>query len=86
MKVFYQVRVTQEVSFLDHDEDGEESVESSGHMEAYIAGTFKAEHNAKLFKDALEKKIAEGAGYIVNHFTPRVSVIKVSQTEEVLER
>jgi hypothetical protein len=86
MKEFYQVQVTQEVPFMDYDEDGEESMESSGHTESYIAGTFRAEHNARLFKEALERKIAEGAGYIVNHFTPRVSVIRVSRTEEVLER
>lgn len=86
MKVFYQVRVTQEVPLMDYDEDGEESMESSGHTESYIAGTFRAEHNARLFKEALERKIAEGAGYIVNHFTPRVLVIRVSRTEEVLEK
>lgn len=87
MKEFYQVRVTQEVPFIDYDEDGEEIMESgSGHKEVYTAGTFTAEHNARLFAEALESKIAEGTGYVVNHFTPRVSVIKVSRTEEVLER
>lgn len=86
MKEFYQVRVTQEVPFIDYDENGEETQESSGHKEVYVAGTFQTEPNARLFAEALENKIAEGTGYVVNHFTPRVSVIKVSRTEEVLER
>ena len=86
MKEFYQVQVTQEVPFMDYDEDGEESMESSGHTETYIAGTFRAEHNARLFKEALERKIAEGSGYVTNCFTPKVSVIKISQTEELVDR
>lgn len=86
MKEFYQVRVSQEVPFMDYDEDGEEITESSGHKEVYTAGTFRTEQNARLFAEALESKIAEGTGYVVNHFTPRVSVIKVNRTEEVLEK
>lgn len=86
MKEFYQVLVTQEVPFLDYDEDGEEIMESSGHREVYVAGKFQAEQNARLFKEALEGKIAEGTGYIVNHFTPRVSVVRVRRTEEILDR
>ena len=86
MKEFYQVRVVQEVPFANYDEDGEEITESSGHKEVYVAGTFRTEQNARLFMEALESKIAEGTGYVVNHFTPRVSVIKVNRTEEVLEK
>ena len=86
MKEFYQVLVSQEVPFLDYDEDGEEIMESSGHTEVYVAGTFRAEQNARLFKEALEEKIADGTGYMVNHFTPRVSVVRVKRTEEILER
>ena len=86
MKEFYQVLVSQEVPFWDYDEDGEEIMESSGHTEVYVAGTFRAEQNARLFKEALEEKIADGTGYMVNHFTPRVSVVRVKRTEEILER
>lgn len=85
-RTFFQVRVTQEVPFLDYDEDGEENQESSGHKEEYVAGTFSAEHNARLFKEALETKIAEGSGYITNCFTPQVSVIRISRTEALLDK
>lgn len=58
-RTLYQVRVTQEIPFCDYDEDGEETKVSSGRIEEYVAGRFSAEHNAKLFAEALENKIAE---------------------------
>ena len=61
-RTLYQVRVTQEIPFCDYDEDGEETQVSSGRIEEYVAGRFSAEHNAKLFAEALENKIAEGSG------------------------
>lgn len=85
--ILYKVKVTQEIPLVDFDEDGEEiTTGSSGQIETYIAGTFKAEPNARLFAEALENKIAEGTGYVISHFTPRVQIIKVSRTEEVLEK
>lgn len=63
-RTLYQVRVTQEIPFCDYDEDGEETQVSSGRIEEYVAGRFSAEHNAKLFAEALENKITEGSGYV----------------------
>lgn len=84
-RTLYQVRVTQEIPFCDYDEDGEETQVSSGRIEEYVAGRFSAEHNTKLFAEALENKIAEGSGYITNCFTPKVSIIKIIQTEELVD-
>lgn len=84
-RTLYQVRVTQEIPFCDYDEDGEETQVSSGRIEEYVAGRFSAEHNAKLFAEALENKIAEGSGYVTNCFTPKVSIIKIIQTEELVD-
>lgn len=78
-RTLYQVRVTQEIPFCDYDEDGEETRVSSGRIEEYVAGRFSAEHNAKLFAEALENKIAEESGYVTNCFTPKVSIIKITQ-------
>ena len=50
-----------------------------------VAGRFSAEHNAKLFAEALENKITEGSGYVTNCFTPKVSIIKIIQTEELVD-
>lgn len=58
-RTLYQVRVTQEIPFCDYDEDGEETKVSSGRIEEYVAGRFSAEHNAKLFAEALENKELE---------------------------
>ena len=58
---------------------------SSGRIEEYVAGRFSAEHNAKLFAEALENKIAEESGYVTNCFTPKVSIIKITQTEELVD-
>lgn len=74
-RTLYQVRVTQEIPFCDYDEDGEETKVSSGRIEEYVAGRFSAEHNAKLFAEALENKIAEESGYVTNCFTPKVSIM-----------
>ena len=84
-RTLYQVRVTQEIPFCDYDEDGEETQVSSGRIEEYVAGRFSAEHNAKLFAEALENKITEGSGYVTNCFTPKVSIIKIIQTEELVD-
>ena len=59
-RTLYQVRVTQEIPFCDYDEDGEETQVSSGRIEEYVAGRFSAEHNAKLFAEALEKQDCRG--------------------------
>jgi len=83
---FYKVKVTQEIPFISYDLDGEEERETTGRIEEYTAGTFSAEHNAKLFAEALEQKIAEGSGFIANCFTPKVSVIKVKRTEEIVQQ
>lgn len=84
-RTLYQVRVTQEIPFCDYDEDGEETKVSSGRIEEYVAGRFSAEHNAKLFAEALKNKIAEGSDYVTNCFTPKVSIIKIIQTEELVD-
>jgi len=85
-RIFYQVRVIQEVPFWDYDMDEEEAQVSTGYKEEYVAGTFSAEHNAKLFAKALEERIAEKNGYVTNCFTPRVSIIRIRQTEELLDK
>lgn len=84
-RTLYQVRVTQEIPFCDYDENGEETKVSSGRIEEYVAGRFSAEHNAKLFAEALENKITEESGYVTNCFTPKVSIIKIIQTEELVD-
>ena len=37
------------------------------------------------FAEALENKIAEESGYVTNCFTPKVSIIKIIQTEELVD-
>lgn len=71
-KIFYQVKVIQEM-FWDKSK------------REYVAGTFSAEDCAKTFKKALEREIAEGCGYATNYLTPRVSIVRIRRTEEVLE-
>ena len=85
-RTFYQVRVVQEIPFRDYDEDGEEIRESSGYIEEYVAGKFLAEYNAKLFAEALENKIVKGSGYVTSCFMPKISIIKIIQTEELVAR
>lgn len=82
-RTLYQVRVTQEIPFCDYDEDGEETQVSSGRIEEYVAGRFSAEHNAKLFAEALENEIAEGSGYVTNCFTPKVSIDGKKSMQEI---
>ena len=65
-RIFYQVRVTQEIPLRDYDEDGEEIQVSTGRIEEYVAGRFSAECNAKLFKEALETRIAMENEYAAN--------------------
>lgn len=83
----YEVRTIQEIPYADFDDDGEMLCGSStGRTEVYIAGSFTALYLAKMFASELEAKIAEGTGYTVNCFTPRVKIVKVNETETEVER
>jgi hypothetical protein len=84
-KVFYKVKVIQEIPYVSYD-DMEEELEPTGQTEEYIAGTFATKRDAELFKDALETKIAEECGYALNCYTPRVMLIRVTRTEEIIEQ
>lgn len=77
--VCYQVRVTQEIPYWSGDDDFDLCA-SSGRVEEYVAGTFPSEHLARVFAEAMEQKIAEGSGYVVSAFTPKVTVLMVSRS------
>lgn len=83
----YEVRTIQEIPYADFDDNGEMVCRSStGRTEIYTAGRFTVLHLAKMFASELEAKIAEGTGYTVNCFTPRVKIVKVDETEMEVER
>lgn len=73
----YEVKVTQEIPYWNGDDD--EIMESTGKVKEYVAGTFRAEHLAKLFVEALEQQIADKSGYVSNAFTPEVSIWEVTE-------
>lgn len=81
MKEYYQVKTIQEIPYASWDDDFEDftTTESTGKVEEQIAGTFPALHLAQIFAKALEQEIAEGTGFVVNCFTPRVSILKVEK-------
>lgn len=70
----YEVKVQQLIAFYDEAEDI--ALEFTGEELCYIAGSFDSEKMALLFKEALESKIAEEQGYVVNAFSPRCSIWK----------
>lgn len=77
--VYYQVKVTQEIPYWSGDDEFD-LCESSGRVEEYVAGSFPSEHLARVFAEALGQKIAEGSGYVVSAFTPKVTVLMVSRS------
>lgn len=72
MKEYYQVKTIQEIPYASWDDEfgNFTATESTGKVEEQIAGTFPALHLAQIFAKALEQEIAEGAGFVVNCFTP----------------
>ena len=74
----YEVRVRQEIPYWNGDDD-DEIMETTGKVEEYVAGTFKAEHMARIFKDALEMKIAEEQNFVSTAFTPDVTIWEVTK-------
>ena len=81
MKEYYQVKTIQEIPYASWDDDFGDftATESTGKVEEQIAGTFPSLHLAQTFAKALEQEIAEGAGFVVNCFTPKVSIMKVEK-------
>lgn len=81
MKEYYQVKTVQEIPYAEWDDDFGDfaATETTGRVEEQIAGTFPALHLAQTFANALEQKIAEGAGFITNRFTPKVVILKVEK-------
>lgn len=81
MKEYYQVKTIQEILYASWDDDFGDftATESTGKVEEQIAGTFPALHLAQIFAKALEQEIAEGSGFIVNCFTPKVVILKVEK-------
>jgi len=81
MKEYYQVKTIQEIPYASWDDDFGDftAAESTGKVEEQIAGTFPALHLAQIFAKALEQEIAEGSGFIVNCFTPKVVILKVEK-------
>ena len=78
MKEYYQVKTIQEIPYASWDDDFGDftATESTGKVEEQIAGTFPSLHLAQTFAKALEQEIAEGAGFVVTCFTPKVSILK----------
>ena len=81
MKEYYQVKTIQEIPYASWDDDFGDftATESTGKVEEQIAGTFPSLHLAQTFAKALKQEIAEGSGFIVNCFTPKVVIMKVEK-------
>lgn len=81
MKEYYQVKTIQEILYASWDDDFGDftATESTVKVEEQIAGTFPSLHLAQTFAKALEQEIAEGSGFIVNCFTPKVVILKVEK-------
>lgn len=81
MEEYYQVKTIQEILYASWDDDfgNFTATESTGKVEEQIAGTFPSLHLAQTFAKALEQEIAEGSGFIVNCFTPKVVILKVEK-------
>ena len=80
----YEVKVTQEIPYWDGND--ETTMETTGPISEYIAGTFRAGHMARLFADALEQQIAEKSGFVSNAFTPQVTIWKVTEEKEKVQK
>lgn len=82
MKEYYfQVKTVQEIRYAEWDDDFGDfiSTETTGEVEEQIIGSFPTLCMAETFAEALEQKIAEGAGFVTTSFTPKVVIQKVEK-------